>query len=105
MSSRTRSAFVEEHRVQKFGQIVGDRGVQATAGAVLADGDPAEPPPAEVLAERERRERDLQQPKIDVVAARGRSAGRCPPRALGGCSACIATEKLDPLIEELLFTH
>src|SRR5260370_22380085 len=71
MSSRTRSAFVEEHRVQKFGQIVGDQGVQAIAGAVLADGDPAEPPPAEALAEPERRERDLQQPKTDVVAVRG----------------------------------
>lgn len=30
---------------------------------------------------------------------------RCPPRALGGCSACISASKLDPLIEELLFAH
>jgi hypothetical protein len=30
---------------------------------------------------------------------------RCPPRALGGCSGSIATTKLDPLIEELLFAH
>ena len=30
---------------------------------------------------------------------------RCPPRALGGCSACISASKLDPLIEELLVAH
>jgi DNA invertase Pin-like site-specific DNA recombinase len=34
-----------------------------------------------------------------------RTVYRCPSLTLGGCSAMIATAKLDPLIEELLFAH
>lgn len=34
--------FVVKQRVKKFGQIVGDDGVQAVVAAVLAGGDPSD---------------------------------------------------------------
>lgn len=43
--------------------------------------------------------------KVSTRTGKQATAYRCPPRASGGCSATIATKKLDPLIEELLFAH
>jgi site-specific DNA recombinase len=42
---------------------------------------------------------------VNSKSGKKSTAYRCPPRSNGGCSACIVTTKLDPLIEELLFAH